>query len=122
MESAAAWRSPLTSVRSLASIATAVPVPIARPRSAWASAGPSLTRSPTIATTLPDRRCAVEGFRNRDGLGVEGVVEGHAVVAGRRALLEEWGIELSAELRAALERGQEQATARSRSRVVRPNA
>ena len=40
-----------TSVRSDASIATSVPVPIARPRSACASAGASLTPSPTIATT-----------------------------------------------------------------------
>jgi Cu+-exporting ATPase len=30
---------------------------------------------------------AVEGFANREGLGVEGVVEGHAVVVGRPALL-----------------------------------
>ena len=37
---------------------------------------------------------AVESFRNRDGLGVEGIVDGHAVVAGRPALLAEWGIEL----------------------------
>src|SRR6185503_18596286 len=49
--STAARRSPDTSVRSDASIATSVPVPIARPRSAWASAGASLTPSPTIATT-----------------------------------------------------------------------
>ena len=51
MASAAARRSPRTSVRSLASIATSVPVPMARPRSAWASAAASLTPSPTIATT-----------------------------------------------------------------------
>ena len=51
--SAAARRSPLTSVRSEASIATSVPVPIASPRSACASAGASLTPSPTIATTRP---------------------------------------------------------------------
>ena len=51
MASAAARRSPRTSVRSLASMATSVPVPIARPRSAWASAAASLTPSPTIATT-----------------------------------------------------------------------
>jgi P-type Cu+ transporter len=48
----------------------------------------------------------VDGFRNRPGLGVEGVVEGHAVVAGRAALLAEWGLELPAELRAALDEGQ----------------
>ena len=34
-------------------MATSVPVPIARPRSAWASAGASLTPSPTMATTRP---------------------------------------------------------------------
>ena len=34
-------------------MATSVPVPMARPRSAWASAGASLTPSPTIATTRP---------------------------------------------------------------------
>jgi Cu+-exporting ATPase len=50
----------------------------------------------------------VEGFRSRDGLGVEGVVGGHAVVAGRPALLREWGLELPADLRAALDRAQEE--------------
>src|SRR6266540_3942636 len=50
--SAAARRSPESSVRSEASIATSVPVPIAMPRSACA--GASLTPSPTIATTSPD--------------------------------------------------------------------
>jgi len=36
---------------------------------------------------------AVEDFANRAGLGVEGVVEGHAVVVGRPALLEaEWAM------------------------------
>jgi Cu+-exporting ATPase len=48
----------------------------------------------------------VESFRNRDGLGVEEIVDGHAVVAGRPALLQEWGVELPAELRATLERAQ----------------
>ena len=51
MASPAARRSPRTSVRSLASMATSVPVPMASPRSAWASAAASLTPSPTIATT-----------------------------------------------------------------------
>jgi Cu+-exporting ATPase len=41
---------------------------------------------------------AVESFRSRDGLGVEGVVEGHALVVGRPALLWEWGLELGPEL------------------------
>ncbi|MFE4973234.1 heavy metal translocating P-type ATPase, partial [Kitasatospora sp. NPDC056651] len=33
---------------------------------------------------------AVEGFENVPGLGVQGVVDGHAVVAGREALLNQW--------------------------------
>ena len=35
-----------------------------------------------------------ESFKNREGLGVEGVVDGAAVIAGRPSLLEEWGLEL----------------------------
>ena len=35
-----------------------------------------------------------ESFKNREGLGVEGIVDGHAVLAGRPSLLEEWGLEL----------------------------
>jgi P-type Cu+ transporter len=34
---------------------------------------------------------APEGFASREGLGVEGVVEGHGVVVGRPALLADWG-------------------------------
>ena len=45
----------------------------------------------------------VESFTNREGLGVEGVVEGHAVIAGRPALLGEWGLELSGHLQRAKE-------------------
>ena len=45
---------------------------------------------------------SVEQFSNTAGLGVQGVVEEHAVVAGRPALLSEWGVELSDELREAL--------------------
>ena len=50
---------------------------------------------------------AVEGFTNREGLGVEGVVDGRALVVGRPALLAEWAIHLPPELeraRAAAER------------------
>ncbi|KDN84550.1 heavy metal translocating P-type ATPase [Kitasatospora cheerisanensis] len=43
----------------------------------------------------------VEGFENVPGLGVQGVVDGHAVVAGREALLAEWAQHLPAELLAA---------------------
>ncbi|MEV7596363.1 heavy metal translocating P-type ATPase [Kitasatospora sp. NPDC089797] len=41
---------------------------------------------------------AVEGFENVPGLGVQGVVDGHAVVAGRVALLAEWSQHLPAAL------------------------
>ncbi|GAA1912673.1 heavy metal translocating P-type ATPase [Nocardioides hwasunensis] len=34
----------------------------------------------------------VEGFTNREGLGVEGVVDGHAVVVGRPSLLQSWPV------------------------------
>jgi Cu+-exporting ATPase len=39
-----------------------------------------------------------EDFANVAGLGVQGVVEGHAVLAGREQLLREWAIELPREL------------------------
>ena len=35
-----------------------------------------------------------ENFNNRAGLGVEAVVEGHAVVVGRPSLLSDWGVNL----------------------------
>jgi Cu+-exporting ATPase len=41
---------------------------------------------------------AVEGFSNREGLGVQGVVDGHALVVGRPALLADWAMPLTAEL------------------------
>ena len=43
----------------------------------------------------------VEGFANREGLGVEGVVDGHALVVGRPALLADRAMHLPAELEAA---------------------
>ena len=52
----------------------------------------------------------VEGFTNREGLGVEGIVDGHAVIAGRPALLADWSLHLPPELdrarREAESRGQ----------------
>jgi P-type Cu+ transporter len=45
---------------------------------------------------------APEGFANREGLGVEGVVEGRALVVGRPALLADWGLRLDEPLAAAL--------------------
>jgi len=47
-------RSPPISVIPAAAIATSVPVPMAMPTSAWASAGASLMPSPTIATSWRD--------------------------------------------------------------------
>ena len=52
-------------------------------------------------TDLGDLR-PVESFTNRAGMGIEAVVDGHAVVVGRPATLEsEWGLQLSPELMAA---------------------
>src|SRR5262245_6721120 len=53
---------------------------------------------------------AVEAFTNREGLGVEGIGDGHGIVAGRPALLADWAMHLSPALdaarRAAEARGQ----------------
>ncbi len=43
----------------------------------------------------------VESFTNRAGMGIEAVVDGHAVIVGRPATLAEWGLELSPELAGA---------------------
>jgi Cu+-exporting ATPase len=40
----------------------------------------------------------VEGFTNVDGLGVQGIVDGHAVLVGRPRLLAEWSQPLGADL------------------------
>jgi Cu+-exporting ATPase len=48
----------------------------------------------------------VEAFNNREGLGVEGVVDGHAIVAGRPELLADWALYLSPELEAAKAEGE----------------
>ncbi|MEB3372068.1 heavy metal translocating P-type ATPase [Saccharopolyspora mangrovi] len=48
----------------------------------------------------------VTDFANVEGLGVQGVVDGHAVLAGRAALLQQWGLHLDgplAEVKAAAE-------------------
>jgi Cu+-exporting ATPase len=55
-----------------------------------------------------------DSFTNREGLGVEGVVEGKAVVVGRERLLVELGMELSDELRDA----KDQAEALGRTPVI----
>jgi len=48
--------------------------------------------------TLP----AVTDFTNLDGLGVQGTVDGHAVLVGRARLLADWALPLPAELTAAM--------------------
>jgi P-type Cu+ transporter len=42
-----------------------------------------------------------ESFANVEGKGVQGVVDGHAVLAGRESLLADWSLALDDELRAA---------------------
>jgi Cu+-exporting ATPase len=44
---------------------------------------------------------AVETFTNREGLGVEGIVDGHGVQVGRPSLMAEWSLSIPAELDAA---------------------
>ncbi|WP_030247249.1 heavy metal translocating P-type ATPase [Streptomyces sp. NRRL S-455] len=50
-----------------------------------------------VGSTLP----APEDFANIAGLGVQGIVEGHAVLVGREKLLDEWAMSLPEELRRA---------------------
>lgn len=54
----------------------------------------------------PRPQTSVEDFTNREGLGVQGVVDGHAVVVGRPSLLADWSQHLPTELTAAVERAQ----------------
>ncbi|MHA7985988.1 heavy metal translocating P-type ATPase [Rathayibacter sp. CAU 1779] len=53
--------------------------------------------------TLP----AVEGFTNLEGRGVQGIVEGHAVIVGRETLLNDWGQTLGPAVAAAKARAEE---------------
>ena len=52
-----------------------------------------------LAGPLP----AVESFANTPGLGVSGVVEGHAVLVGRPELLADWSVGLPDDLQAVLD-------------------
>ena len=56
----------------------------------------------------------VTEFANTQGLGVQGVVEGHAVVAGRERLLADWGLAIPAEFKTAMDA----ATARGHTAVL----
>ncbi|MDQ2796415.1 MAG: heavy metal translocating P-type ATPase [Actinomycetota bacterium] len=55
------------------------------------------------ATERFDALPAVEQFASSPGLGVSGVVEGRAVLIGRRSLLEQWSLHPSAELTEAMD-------------------
>jgi Cu+-exporting ATPase len=57
----------------------------------------AIARAAAAEGALP----AVESFANRAGLGVEGVVDGRALIVGRPALLADWAIHLTPELDAA---------------------
>jgi Cu+-exporting ATPase len=54
-----------------------------------------------IAVAWTGELPAVSDFRNLEGLGVQGVVEEHAVLVGRARLLAEWSVHLSEDLAAA---------------------
>ncbi|MGG7462861.1 heavy metal translocating P-type ATPase [Plantibacter sp. YIM 135347] len=51
---------------------------------------------------------AVDGFANIEGKGVQGVVDGHAVLVGRDSLLAEWSLQLSRELAATKARAEDE--------------
>ncbi len=53
------------------------------------------------ATQQIGRLPAPEDFTNLEGKGVQGVVDGHAVVVGRESLLADWSLRLSPEVAAA---------------------
>jgi Cu+-exporting ATPase len=50
----------------------------------------------------------VEDFQNVEGLGVRGVVNGHAVLVGRERLLDDWSVHLDSGLAAAKKEAEEQ--------------
>ncbi|NGY60191.1 copper-translocating P-type ATPase [Lentzea sp. NEAU-D13] len=50
----------------------------------------------------------VEGFQNVEGLGVQGVVNGHAVLVGREKLLDDWSIQLDTDLEKAKAEAEQQ--------------
>ena len=50
----------------------------------------------------------VEGFTNREGLGVEGIVDGHGVQVGRASLMADWSLGIPAALSDAKRKAEEQ--------------
>src|ERR671929_1878860 len=60
-----------------------------------------IARAIAAAAAAEGPLAPVDGFTNRDGLGVQGIVDGHALVVGRPALLADWAMPLSPELDSA---------------------
>jgi len=76
--------------------------PIARAIADAGRAAMSAMSSGPATSATQDRLAAVEGFSNHDGRGVTGVVDGRAVLVGRRTWLEqEWSIHAPADLLAS---------------------
>jgi Cu+-exporting ATPase len=63
----------------------------------YASEHPIARAIATGATQRVGDLPAVEDFKNVEGVGVQGVVDGHAVIVGRAALLTDWSQELPAD-------------------------
>ena len=59
--------------------------------------GQAISQAAEASGPLP----AVDSFESTQGLGVQGVVEGHAVVAGRESFAADWGLTLDQDLRTA---------------------
>ena len=72
-------------------------------------------RSPAPRATRSALLPPVEGFANREGLGVEGVVDGHGVQVGRPSLMAEWSLPVPA----ALDAARRAAEAQGRTAVAR---
>jgi Cu+-exporting ATPase len=60
-----------------------------------------VARAIATAAREAGRLPTVEGFANSEGLGVQGTVDGHAVVVGRPRLLADWSVPVPDELRYA---------------------
>ncbi|MGW2055852.1 heavy metal translocating P-type ATPase [Streptomyces sp. NPDC001840] len=81
---------------------------------ATGAAGAARTAGATSADGTDSTLPVPEDFANVPGLGVQGVVEGHAVLVGRTQLLAEWEIRLPA----ALEQRKSEAEAAGRTAIA----
>ncbi|CAM3850114.1 heavy metal translocating P-type ATPase [Nocardioides zeicaulis] len=93
--------------RLAAALESASEHPVARAIAAHVPASEDARRPGTGVSAAPRPQVpGVEGFTNREGLGVEGVVDGHAVVVGRPQLLADWSQPLPDALADAVDRAQ----------------